>query len=72
MLRSISTADITPLESSQADVPMMRIPCDIVVVAIGQGIETRHFQEAGLSVKRGTISAMSEPYLSQRRQRPAS
>lgn len=44
----------------QADVPMMRIPCDIVVVAIGQGIETRHFQEAGLSVKRGTISAMSD------------
>ena len=44
----------------QADVPLLRIPCDIVVVAIGQGIETRHFEEAGLSVKRGTITAMSD------------
>lgn len=44
----------------QADVEPMRIPCDIVVVAIGQGIETRGFEEAGLSVKRGTITAMSD------------
>ena len=44
----------------QADVPLLRIPCDIVVVAIGQGIETRHFEEAGISVKRGTITAMSD------------
>lgn len=43
-----------------ADVPLMRIPCDIVVVAIGQGIETRHFEEAGIAVKRGTLSAMSD------------
>lgn len=44
----------------QADVPLMRIPCDVVVVAIGQGIETRHFEESGLSVKKGTILAMSD------------
>ncbi len=44
----------------QAEVPLMRIPCDVVVVAIGQGIETRHFEEAGLSVKRGTLAAMSD------------
>lgn len=44
----------------QADVPLMRIPCDVVVVAIGQGIETRHFEEAGISVKRGTLAAMSD------------
>ena len=44
----------------QAEVPLERIPCDVVVVAIGQGIETRHFEEAGLSVKRGTFSAMSD------------
>ena len=44
----------------QAAVPEQRIPCDIVIVAIGQGIETRHFEEAGLSVKRGTIAAMSD------------
>lgn len=44
----------------QAEVPLMRIPCDIVVVAIGQGIEIRHFEEAGVTVKRGTIAAMSD------------
>ena len=44
----------------KAEVPLMRIPCDIVVVAIGQGIETRHFEEAGLSVKRGTITALND------------
>lgn len=43
-----------------AEVPLMRIPCDIVVVAVGQGIETRHFEESGIAVKRGTLSAMSD------------
>ncbi|MGN0297767.1 MAG: NAD(P)-binding protein [Lachnospiraceae bacterium] len=38
----------------------VRIPCDIVIVAIGQGIETRTFEEAGMSVKRGNIIAMPE------------
>lgn len=38
----------------------IRIPCDIVVVAIGQGIETRHFEESGVPVKRGNLSAMSD------------
>ena len=31
-----------------------------MVVAIGQGIEIRDFEEAGLSVKRGTIAALSD------------
>lgn len=44
----------------RADVPLLRIPCDIVVVAIGQGIEIHHFEESGVSVKRGTIAAMSD------------
>lgn len=44
----------------RAEQPLLRIPCDIVVVAVGQGIETRHFEESGLSVKRGTIEAMSD------------
>lgn len=38
----------------------VRIPCDIVLVAIGQGIETRHFEESGVPVKRGNLSAMSD------------
>lgn len=44
----------------KADVPLLRIPCDIVVIAIGQGIETRHFEDSGLPVKRGTITAMND------------
>lgn len=36
-----------------------RIPCDILIVAIGQGIETRHFEESGVPVKRGVISALA-------------
>ncbi len=43
-----------------AAVEDVRIPCDVVIVAIGQGIETRDFEEAGLAVKRGTLSAMSD------------
>ncbi len=43
-----------------ADVPLQRIPCDVVVVAIGQGIETSALEEAGVKIKRGTIDAMSD------------
>ena len=35
--------------------PDVYIPCDILVVAIGQNIETRHFEEAGIPVERGKI-----------------
>ena len=35
----------------------VRIAADVVVVAIGQGIETRHFEQAGMSVKRGNLAA---------------
>lgn len=44
----------------KADVELMRIPCDIVVVAIGQGIESRHFEESGIPIRRGMLDAMSE------------
>ena len=33
------------------------IPCDRVVVAIGQDIDSQHFAEAGIPVKRGRIQA---------------
>ncbi|MBQ2975323.1 MAG: FAD-dependent oxidoreductase [Phascolarctobacterium sp.] len=42
----------------RADLPLDRIPCDIIVVAIGQGVELRPFEEAGVKVKRGSIAAM--------------
>ena len=44
----------------KADVELLRIPCDIVVVAIGQGIESRHFEESGVPVRRGTLDSSSE------------
>ena len=34
------------------------IPCDIIVVSIGQGIDSKHFEDKGIQVKRGSISAM--------------
>ena len=32
------------------------IPCDILVVSIGQGIDSKHFEDKGIAVKRGNIS----------------
>ena len=42
----------------RAHVEEKRIPCDIVVVAIGQGIESKAFEDAGIPIKRGAISAL--------------
>ncbi len=33
------------------------VPCDVVVVAVGQAIATRYFEEEGIPIKRGVISA---------------
>ena len=41
-----------------ADVPEVRIPCDRVLVAIGQGIDSNTFGQYGIPVKRGRIDAM--------------
>ncbi len=45
---------------SNSSKPEVRVACDIVIVAIGQGIESRHFEEAGMPVKRGNITAMDD------------
>jgi len=37
--------------------PDQLIECDLIVAAIGQAIEVEHFQDAGLSVSRGTLKA---------------
>ena len=37
----------------------MYIPCDVLVVAIGQNIETAHFEAAGIPVSRGKILTTS-------------
>ena len=43
-----------PVDSSA---PEVRIPCDRVLVAIGQGIDSRQFGEFGIPVTRGAIAA---------------
>ena len=42
-----------------ADAPAERIEADIIIVAIGQGIETKPFAESGIPIKRGVIDAMA-------------
>ncbi len=36
-----------------ADLPEQLLPADIVIVAVGQGIETYGFEESGIQIKRG-------------------
>ncbi len=33
------------------------LPADLIILAVGQGIESRHFEESGITVKRGSIMA---------------
>jgi NADPH-dependent glutamate synthase beta subunit-like oxidoreductase len=40
-----------------SEMPEVRIPCDIVIVAIGQGIETHYFEDRGIPIKHGVIAA---------------
>jgi NADPH-dependent glutamate synthase beta subunit-like oxidoreductase len=40
-----------------ADKPLIRIPCDYIIVAIGQSIESKHFEQSGILTKRGAIQA---------------
>ena len=42
---------------NKADLDEVRIPADIIVVAIGQGIEIQGFEQAGVPIKRGTFVA---------------
>ncbi|MBQ4381829.1 MAG: FAD-dependent oxidoreductase [Oscillospiraceae bacterium] len=43
-----------PVNSVQEE---KRIPCDLVLVAVGQGIDSQKFGDYGIPVKRGNISA---------------
>lgn len=37
--------------------PEVIMPCDIVIMAVGQAVETEHFEKSGAPVKRGTLAA---------------
>jgi len=45
------------VSSANAGVDNIRIPCDIVLVAVGQGIEINRLEAAGIPVTRGVIKA---------------
>ncbi len=40
--------------------PEMRIPCDKVIVAIGQNIDYKHFETNGIEIRRGVIDALDD------------
>lgn len=42
---------------TDADAKEFRIPCDYVIVAIGQAIESQPFESVGVTTRRGTIQA---------------
>lgn len=47
-----------------AELAEQRIPADVIIVAIGQGIETRGFEQAGIRIQRGgTLLAESSTQL---------
>ena len=47
-----------PAPKSAAKEPVL-LESDLIVVAIGQGIETKYFEEKGVSVKRGVIETLN-------------
>lgn len=54
MISKIKDGRASVKASGEADV---LIPCQTLIVAIGQDIESQHFEEAGVPVKRGRIVA---------------
>jgi len=47
----------------KADKPLLRIPCDYIVVAIGQAVHLKPFEESGINTKRGAIVANRSSYV---------
>ena len=48
--------DGRPAPVSSGEEPI-RIPCDLIIAAVGQGIESRHFENSGAAVKWGILEA---------------
>ena len=47
----------------KADAPENRIEADLIVLAIGQGVETHGFEQMGIQIKRGSIAAQEDSRL---------
>ncbi|MCM1045866.1 MAG: NAD(P)-binding protein [Candidatus Gastranaerophilales bacterium] len=43
----------------KAELPMEKMECDLILVAIGQGIVSKPFEDFGIGVKRGAIDALN-------------
>lgn len=56
MISNISKGRPAPKTANKQEV---LLACDLIVVAIGQGIETKHFEAHGITVKRGVIDALN-------------
>ena len=56
IIGSVKNGRPVPVDSLQAPV---RLSCDMVIVAVGQGIESKAFEQQGIPVKRGVIDALS-------------
>ena len=54
MISSIKDGRASVKPNGEAD---QFVPCQVIIAAIGQAIETDHFQQAGVPVARGVISA---------------
>ena len=48
---------------NNANVEPQRIPADIIIIAIGQGVESHGFEQSGVPVKRGTLVAKTSSQL---------
>lgn len=44
----------SPVSSDQEE---LKVPADLIIMAVGQGIESRHFEESGITVRHGSINA---------------
>lgn len=56
MISNVSRGRAAPVNASK---PEETLPCDLIVVSIGQGIETKPFEEYGVTIKRGVIDALN-------------
>jgi NADPH-dependent glutamate synthase beta subunit-like oxidoreductase len=56
MISNVSHGRPAPKKAQKDEV---LLESDLIVVAIGQGIETRYFEASGITVKRGTIEALN-------------
>ncbi len=56
-------SDGRPKPRNASTKPQVRMPADVIIVAVGQGIETYAFEDVDIEIRRGAINAMSNSKL---------